>query len=119
VVRIRMSRTGRRNRPFFRINAIDERVKRDGKVLEQLGWYNPIEKNVDKQLKLNDERVKFWISMGAQPSDTVMDMLAKRNLVDAEVWKAKRASRVAKKIADQKAAAAAAPPAEPATTPAA
>jgi small subunit ribosomal protein S16 len=109
-----MSRTGRRNRPFFRINAIDERVKRDGKVLEQLGWYNPIEKNESKQLKLNDERVKFWLEKGAQPSDTVKDMLAKRNLIDAEAWKAERASRVAKKIADQKAAAAAAPPAAPA-----
>jgi small subunit ribosomal protein S16 len=118
VVRIRMKRMGRRNRPFFRINAIDERVKRDGKVLEQLGWYNPIEKNESKQIKLNEERVKFWLSMGAQPSDTLKDILAKRNLIDAEAWKAERASRVARKIADQKAAAAAAP-APPAAAPAA
>ncbi len=100
-----MKRMGRRHRPFFRINAIDEQVKRDGKVIEQLGWYNPLERDETKQVKLDEDRVKHWLSQGAQPSDTVMDILAKRNLVNAEAWKAKRAKRVTAKLANLKAAA--------------
>jgi small subunit ribosomal protein S16 len=99
-----MQRMGRRNRAFFRINAIDERVKRDGKVLEELGWYDPIAKDVAKQLKLDDERVKFWLGRGAKPSDTMMDILAKRNLVDADKWKAARAKRVKAKLENKAAA---------------
>lgn len=90
MVRIRMNRMGRRHVPFFRINAIEKQVKRDGRVLESLGWYNPTAKDESKQLLLDEERVKFWLAQGAQPSDTMMDILAKRNLVDAEAWKAVR-----------------------------
>lgn len=109
MVRIRLKRMGRRHRPFYRINAIEKRNQRDGKVIEQLGWYDPIAKDPAKQLSLNEERVKDWISRGAQPSDTVMDILAKRNIVDADAWKAERASRVSRKIAAAKAAAEATP----------
>jgi small subunit ribosomal protein S16 len=100
-----MQRHGRRNLPFYRISAVDERVKRDGKVIEELGWYNPIAKDESKQLKLNEERVKHWLSVGAKPSDTLMDVLTKRNLVDGEAWKKRRAWRVAAKQKAQKAAA--------------
>ena len=58
MVRIRMQRMGRRHLPVYRINAIEKTVKRDGRVLENLGWYNPSAKDVSKQLELNDERVK-------------------------------------------------------------
>jgi len=97
---------GRRNRPFYRINVIDEATKRDGKVIEQLGWYDPIAKDESKQVQLDEERTKFWLGRGAMPSDTMMDMLSKRNLVDREAWKAHRAWRVKAKIenAAQKAA---------------
>lgn len=108
MVRIRMQRVGRRHVPFYRINAIDKQVKRDGKVLENLGWYNPCAKDESKQLLLNDERVKHWLAMGAQPSDTMMDILAKRNLVDAAAWKAVR-ERNAKARQEQAAKVAAAP----------
>lgn len=104
MVRIRMSRLGRRRRPFYRISAVDIRTKRDGKVLEQLGWYDPLAKE-DKQLFLEEEKIKEWIKRGAQPSDTVMDMLAKRNIIDAAAWKAQRDARVARKKAAQPAAA--------------
>ena len=113
MVRIRMNRMGRRHVPFFRINAIEKQVKRDGKVLENLGWYNPTAKDESKQLLLNDERVKFWLEKGAQPSDTMMDILAKRNLVDAAAWKTVRETRAkARQVhaAATAAAAAAAPP---------
>lgn len=76
-VKIRMTRIGRRHRPFFRINAIDSRAPRDGKILEKLGHYDPLEKDKDKQVVLNLERVKFWLDNGAIPSDTISEMLAK------------------------------------------
>ncbi len=104
---IRMQRFGRRNRPFYRISAVDRRTRRDGAPVEELGWFNPVEKNPEKQLSLNDERVKYWLSMGAQPSDTVRDMLAKRNLIDVKKWEADRASD-RKKVEAKKAAEAAA-----------
>ncbi len=94
MVRIRLKRMGRRNRAFFRINAIEKRVKRDGKIIENLGWYDPIAKDPAKQLKLDIERIKYWLSKGAQPSDTMNDILAKQGLIDAEKWKAVRTSRM-------------------------
>jgi small subunit ribosomal protein S16 len=106
-----MQRTGRRNRPFFRIQVLDERKRRDGASIEQLGWYDPIAKDPAKQVKLDEERVKYWIGVGAQPSDTVRDMLAKRNLIKSEKWEAQRA-RDRKRVEEAKAAAAAAAPAE-------
>ncbi|TVQ61601.1 MAG: 30S ribosomal protein S16 [Phycisphaerales bacterium] len=81
MVRIRMQRLGRRNRPFYRINAIDKRTRRDGAVLENLGWYNPIEKDAEKQLELKHDRIKHWLEHGAVPSDTVRDFLAKADLL--------------------------------------
>lgn len=104
MVRIRMARLGRRRRPFYRINAVDVRTKRDGKVLEQLGWYDPLAKE-DKQIFLEEERIKHWLAHGAQPSETVMDILAKRNIVDAAAWKAQREARLARKKAAAPAAA--------------
>lgn len=97
MLRIRMKRMGRTHRPFFRINAVDQRSPRDGSIVEQLGWYDPKAKDEAKQLQLNDERVKYWLSVGAQPSDTMNDILAKRGLIDADKWKAVRASRVKRK----------------------
>jgi small subunit ribosomal protein S16 len=104
-----MSRMGRVHRPFFRINAVDQRAPRNGSVVEQLGWYDPKAKDPAKQVQLNEERVKYWLSVGAQPSDTMNDFLAKRGLIDADAWKAKRAARVKRKLAMQAKAAAAAP----------
>ncbi len=76
-VKIRMSRIGRRHRPFFRINAIDSRAPRDGRILEKLGHYDPILKDVDKQVVIDLERVKFWLDKGAVPSDSVSEILLK------------------------------------------
>ena len=60
-VRIRLMRLGRRHRPFFRINAMDSRVPRDGRILEKLGHYDPIEQDPDKQLVLDLDKVKAWL----------------------------------------------------------
>lgn len=90
MVRIRMQRLGRRNRPFYRINAIEKRTRRDGKVLENLGWYDPVARDPEKQLLLKEDRIRHWLSAGAQPSDTVRDFLAKANLIDKAEWEADR-----------------------------
>ena len=74
-VRLRLKRMGRTHRSFFRLNAMDGRAPRDGKVIEQLGWYDPCNKDPDKQVELNMERIQYWLSVGAQPSDTVADLL--------------------------------------------
>jgi small subunit ribosomal protein S16 len=79
-VKLRMTRMGRRHRPFFRINAIESRSPRDGKVIEKLGHYDPIEKDPAKQVVLNHERVKYWLDKGAIPSDTVSQLLLRQGI---------------------------------------
>ena len=66
---------GRRHRPFFRINAVEARTPRDGKILEKLGHYDPIEKDPAKQVVLNRERTEYWLDKGAIPSNTVSQIL--------------------------------------------
>lgn len=74
-VKLRLKRFGRRHNSFFRLNAVDSRCPRDGRVIEELGWYDPCAKDAAKQISLNSERIKYWLSVGAQPSDTVQDLL--------------------------------------------
>ena len=74
-VKLRMTRIGRRHRPFFRINVIDSRTPRDGRVIEKLGQYDPLEKDKEKQILLNKDRAEFWLAQGAVPSDTVSEIL--------------------------------------------
>lgn len=90
MVRLRFQRLGRHNRPFYRLAALDKRTRRDGSVIENLGWFNPIETDPAKQVQINEERVKHWLSVGAQPTDTVRDFLAKRGLVDVKAWEKDR-----------------------------
>jgi len=77
-VRLRLKRMGRRHRSFFRLNAMDGRSPRDGRVIEELGWYDPNAKSHDEQVALNRERIEHWLRLGAQPSETVRDLLKKR-----------------------------------------
>ncbi|XBJ19797.1 hypothetical protein VPH35_010730 [Triticum aestivum] len=72
VVRILLVRFGCRNRPFYRVMAADSRSRCDGKHLEVLGYYNPLPgKDGGKRMGLKFDRVKYWLSVGAQPSDPV------------------------------------------------
>ena len=75
MVKIRLKRFGRKHHAFWRINAIDTRTARDGKVLEELGFYDPTNKDTAKQVVVNKARVEHWIKTGAQPSDTVAQLL--------------------------------------------
>lgn len=76
-VRIRMKKMGRRHRPFYRICAADSRSPRDGRVLEELGTYDPSVSDVDARVTLNGERVDYWLSVGAQPSEKVGVLIKK------------------------------------------
>jgi small subunit ribosomal protein S16 len=77
VVRIRMKSFGRRHRPFFRICAMDARTPRDGRSIEELGHYDPLCRNADAQTVLNKNRIRYWLSVGAQPSEKVQVLLKK------------------------------------------
>ncbi len=74
-VRLRLKRMGRTHRSFFRLGAMDSRTRRDGRVIEELGWYDPNAKDPDKQVSLDKERIEYWLSVGAQPSETVTNLL--------------------------------------------
>ena len=76
-VRIRMKRMGRRHRPFFRICAMDSRKPRDGKAIEELGHYDPMVRDKSQRVKLDLERVEYWLSVGAQPSEKVAVLIKK------------------------------------------
>lgn len=76
-VKIRMKMMGRKHRPFFRICACDSRSPRDGKVLEELGTYDPMVGDVDARVTLNHERLKYWLGVGAQPSENVRVFIKK------------------------------------------
>ena len=76
-VRIRMKKMGRRHRPFFRICAVDGRAPRDGKMIEELGHYDPMVSETDARAVLNGERIDYWLSVGAQPSDKVKVLIDK------------------------------------------
>ncbi|MDY0168995.1 MAG: 30S ribosomal protein S16 [Thermoguttaceae bacterium] len=72
-----MKKMGRRHRPFFRICATDSRRPRDGRVLEELGTYDPLVPETDARAILNGERVDYWLSVGAQPSEKVQVLIKK------------------------------------------
>ncbi|HEV7281151.1 MAG TPA: 30S ribosomal protein S16 [Pirellulaceae bacterium] len=76
-VRIRMRKFGRKHRPFFRLCAIDGRQQRDGRVIEELGHYDPMVPDTDARAILNGERIAYWVSVGAQPSEAARVLIKK------------------------------------------
>lgn len=76
-VRIRMKKLGRKHRPFYRVCAMDARSPRGGKVLEELGTYDPMVRDTDARALLNGERISYWLSVGAQPSEKVAVLIKK------------------------------------------
>jgi small subunit ribosomal protein S16 len=71
MVKIRLSRGGAKGRPFYHVVVTDQRSKRDGRNIENIGYYNPVASGKDKRLELNVERVKEWVGKGAQLTDKV------------------------------------------------
>ena len=75
-ISLRLSRGGAKKRPYYRIVAADSRAPRDGKYLEQIGTYNPLlAKDDENRVKLIEDRVRYWLGVGAQPSDRVLRFL--------------------------------------------
>lgn len=74
-VRIRLKRMGAKKRPFYRIVVADSRAPRDGRFIEEIGYYNPLTE--PKTVKIDTEKAEKWLSQGAQPSDTVKLLFAK------------------------------------------
>ena len=75
---IRLKKFGTKKRPYYRIVAIDVKAPRDGKTIEELGYYHPIEAE-DKQIVFNADKVRAWVDKGARVSDTVRSILNKKN----------------------------------------
>jgi len=72
-----MKKMGRKRQPFYRICAIDGRAPRDGKVIEELGYYDPLVKETDARAILDGERIDYWLGVGAQPSEKVRVLIKK------------------------------------------
>jgi len=79
-VRIRLRRMGAKKRPFYRIVVADSRAPRDGKFIEEIGYYNPISQ--PKEIKIDAEKAVEWIGKGAKPSDTVKAIFEKNGIYD-------------------------------------
>jgi small subunit ribosomal protein S16 len=79
-VKLRLKRIGRTHRAIFRVSAMESRNPRDGRVLEELGVYDPANKDEDQQVKLNPERIQYWLSVGAVPTETVASLLKKHGI---------------------------------------
>jgi small subunit ribosomal protein S16 len=79
-VKLRLKRLGRKHRSFFRLVAIEGRNPRDGRVLEELGFYDPENRVEEQQVRLDPERIKHWLGVGASPSDTVRSLLKKNGI---------------------------------------
>ena len=77
--KIRLQRMGRKKRPFYRIVVADSRARRDGAVIENVGFYNPLTEPAD--IKVNEESVLKWLKLGAIPTDTVKNILSKRGII--------------------------------------
>ena len=78
-VKIRLKRLGAKKTPFYRVVVADERSPRDGKFIEEIGYYNPLTNPVD--IKIDAEKAQKWIKNGAQPTETVRSLLKKSEII--------------------------------------
>jgi len=102
-VKIRLRRDGQKKRPFYHLVAADERRARNGRFIEQLGYYNPIVSgDAEPALVLKEDRIRYWLSVGAQPSETAAALLKRQGLM------ARRTPVAVKKATEAPATAAAA-----------
>jgi small subunit ribosomal protein S16 len=75
MVSIRLSRAGAKKRPFYHLVVTDSRNRRDGRYIERLGFFNPVGQEQEENLRIDLERVDYWVGQGAQPSDRVASLL--------------------------------------------
>lgn len=86
MVKIRLMRVGMKGAPSYRVVIADARSPRDGRIIENIGWYNPLTE--PSTININPERAKHWLSVGAQPSESVMSLLKRAGIVEREAAKA-------------------------------
>ena len=104
---IRLARSGAKKRPFFHVSVADSRMPRDGRFVERVGYYNPIASGQEVRLKLDLERIDYWIGQGAQPSSRVLNLLKQNKETPEQTEKRlatkelKRQKKLAKKLADK------------------
>ena len=104
---IRLARSGAKKRPFFHVSVADSRMPRDGRFVERVGYYNPIASGQEVRLKLDLERIDYWIGQGAQPSGRVLNLLKQNKETPEQTEKRlatkelKRQKKLAKKLADK------------------
>ena len=79
-VKIRLTRMGRKKAPFYRVVVADSRSPRDGKVIDTIGTYNPL--TTPAEIKINEEAAQNWLSKGAEPTDTVKNLLSKAGIME-------------------------------------
>lgn len=80
MVKLRLTRMGAKKAPFYRIVATDSRKARDGKYIDQIGYYNPV--STPKQIVIDADKAKEWLAKGAQPTETVMSLLVTQGIVE-------------------------------------
>ena len=110
-IKIRLARGGSKKRPYYHVVAADERSPRDGRFIEKLGHWNPmLPKDSEERVTFDEERVKYWLGTGAQPTDRVLRFLAEAGIVERKAKPGKKAEERAaeKKQKAEEAAAAAA-----------
>ena len=104
---IRLARSGAKKRPFYHISVADSRMPRDGRFVERVGYYNPIASGQEIRLQIDVERIDYWISKGAQPSDRVLNLLKQNKETPEQAEKrlaakeTKRQKKLAKKLAEK------------------
>ena len=80
MVKIRLKRMGAHKKPFYRVVVADSRRSRDGKFIEEIGYYNPLEE--PPVIKIDDEKAKTWLANGAQPTDVVKGLFKKSGIIE-------------------------------------
>ncbi|MGK0499722.1 MAG: small subunit ribosomal protein S16 [Oceanicoccus sp.] len=76
MVTIRLSRGGSKKRPFYHLNVSDSRTSRDGRFIERVGFFNPVAKGAEERLRVDQDRVEYWVGQGAQLSDRVAKLVS-------------------------------------------
>ena len=98
---IRLARAGAKKRPFFHITVADSRKPRDGRFVERIGFFNPISSGKEVRLEINQDRIDYWLSQGAQVSDRVLTLIKEKNETAEEKakWEQGKEKRRLRKVA--------------------
>lgn len=102
-VKIRLRQQGRTNRPFYRVVLTDSRNPRDGRYVETLGWYNPLEAESEKNLNLKNDRIQYWVGQGAIMSEKAEALITRANPAMIKAKKEKELAKRAKQKEKRKA----------------